>query len=127
MATDPGRIGRRTARPRAMASYVGQVVSGVVLVGLVAAHIVAQHFVVPDGLRSHADVIAWLRSPVVLVVEVAFLVIVTSHALLGLRAILFDFGFSTGTERRITRGVWLVGIVTVAYGVGLLAAILNAA
>jgi succinate dehydrogenase hydrophobic anchor subunit len=88
---------------------------------------VAQHFIVPTGLRYYEDVIAWLRNPVMIVVEVAFLVVVTYHALVGVRAILFDFGFSERTERRITRLLWVVGIVTVVYGVALFAAILNAA
>jgi hypothetical protein len=41
------------------------------------------------------------------------------------RAILFDFGFSERTERRITNVLVVVGIVTVVYGVALLAAIIN--
>jgi succinate dehydrogenase hydrophobic anchor subunit len=45
----------------------------------------------------------------------------------GIRAILFDFGFSERTERRITAVMWVVGIGTVAYGVALLWAIINAA
>ncbi len=88
---------------------------------------VAQHFIVPTGLRFYDDVIDWLRNPVMIVVEVAFLVVVTYHALVGVRAILFDFGFSERTEGRITLLLWVVGIVTVVYGVALFAAILNAA
>jgi succinate dehydrogenase / fumarate reductase membrane anchor subunit len=120
-------VDRPDGSPRPLAAFVGQVVSGVALLVLLAVHMVAQHFTVPTGLRYYDDVIAWLGHPVVVVVEVAFLVFVTYHALLGVRAILFDFGFSERTERRITRALWLVGIGTVVYGVGLLAAILSAA
>jgi succinate dehydrogenase hydrophobic anchor subunit len=64
---------------------------------------------------------------VVVVVEVAFLAFVTYHALLGVRAILFDIGFGEGAERLITQVLSVVGIVTVVYGVALFAMILNAA
>lgn len=127
MATEPRPIDRPDPGPRNAPVFVFQVISGAALLVLLGLHMVAQHFIVPTGLRFYEDVIAWLRNPVMIGVEVAFLVVVTYHALVGVRAILFDFGFSERTERRITNILWVVGIVTVGYGVALLAAILNAA
>jgi len=112
--------------PRHAPPFLGQVVSGAALLLLLGLHMIAQHFVVPTGLRDYASVIDWLGSPVVVFLEVAFLVVVTYHALIGVRAILFDFGFSGRTARLITNLLWVVGIVTVVYGVALFAAILNA-
>jgi succinate dehydrogenase hydrophobic anchor subunit len=106
-------------------SWVWQAVSGLAVLGLVTLHMVAQHFVVPEGIRDYAAVVAWLSSPVVVLLEVAFLVTVAWHGLLGLRAVLFDFGLSPRTERRVTRllaGVW---ILTVGYGVWLTAVIVG--
>jgi succinate dehydrogenase hydrophobic anchor subunit len=117
----------RDAGPRHAPPFLGQVVSGVALLVLLGFHMIAQHFVVPTGLRFYDDVIEFLQSPVVIVVEVSFLVVVTYHALVGLRAIIFDFGFSDRTQRLITNIFWVVGIVTLVYGVALFAAILNAA
>jgi len=117
----------RDEGPRSAPPFVGQVVSGAVLIVLLGLHMVAQHFIVPSGLRFYDDVIEWLSNPVMVAIEVAFLVFVTYHALVGVRAILFDFGFGKRTERLITNLLWVVGIVTVVYGVALLAAILNAA
>ena len=113
--------------PRHAPPFVGQVVSGAALIVLLGLHMIAQHFIVPTGLRYYQDVIDWLANPVMIVIEVAFLVFVTYHALIGIRAILFDFGFSRRTQRRITNVLWVVGILTIAYGVVLFAAILNAA
>jgi succinate dehydrogenase hydrophobic anchor subunit len=127
MATEPRPLDRPDAGPRTVPSFVGQVISGVALLVLLTLHMVAQHFIVPTGLRFYEDVIDWLRSPVMIAAEVAFLVFVTYHALLGVRAILFDFGFSARTERRITLVLWVVGIVTIVYGVGLFVIILGAA
>jgi succinate dehydrogenase cytochrome b556 subunit len=127
MTTDQQAVDRPAAGSRVIPAFVGQVLSGAVLLVLLTLHMVAQHFVAPTGLRYYEDVIDWLRTPAVLVIEIAFLVFVTYHAVTGVRAILFDFGFSERTERRITTALWVVGVVTVVYGVALLAAILNAA
>jgi succinate dehydrogenase hydrophobic anchor subunit len=127
MTTEPRPVDRPDAGPRHAPPFVGQVVSGAVLILLLGLHMIAQHFVVPTGLRFYDDVIEWLSNPVVIVLEVLFLVFVTYHALVGVRAILFDFGFSERTERRITNLLWVVGIATIGYGVALFAAILSAA
>ena len=100
-------------------SWVWQAVSGILVAGLVTVHMVAQHFVVPEGLRDFAAVVAWMSSPLVVLVELAFLVTVSWHGLLGLRAVLFDFGFSPGVERWITRILAAVWIATVGYGLWL--------
>jgi succinate dehydrogenase cytochrome b556 subunit len=125
MTTEQRALERPAARPRGIPAFVGQVLSGVVLLVLLTLHMIAQHFVVPTGLRYYQDVIDWLGNPVVVAVEVLFLTFVTYHALLGIRAILFDFGFSERTERRLTGIFVVVGIATVVYGVVLLAAIIN--
>ncbi|MDA8236306.1 MAG: hypothetical protein M0T75_00255 [Chloroflexi bacterium] len=127
MTSDQPAAARPEAGPRMVPGFVGQVLSGAALLVLLGLHMIAQHFVVPSGLRDFAAVVDWLRNPVVIVLEVAFLVVVTYHALLGVRAILFDFGFSERTEHRITGFLAVVGIATVAYGVALVAAILDAA
>lgn len=127
MTTDQQALDRPTAGSRGVPAFVVQVVTGAALLVLLTMHMIAQHFMVPTGLRFYEDVIEWLKNPAVIAVEVLFLTFVTYHALLGVRAILFDFGFSERTERRITGIFVVVGIATVIYGVALLAAIINAA
>ena len=127
MTTEPRPADSPDAGPRHAPAFVGQVVSGAALIVLLTIHMVAQHFIVPTGLRYYADVIAWLGNPLMVVIEVLFLLFVTYHALVGVRAILFDFGFSERAERRITNVLWVMGIGTVVYGLVLFAAILNAA
>jgi succinate dehydrogenase hydrophobic anchor subunit len=96
--------------------------SGVALLVLVTIHMVAHHFVVEEvgGLRTYAQVLDYIANPVMFVVEILFLVVVTTHAMLGLRSVLFDFGLSTKTKRMVARGLLVLGIVTVAYGVTLI-------
>jgi succinate dehydrogenase hydrophobic anchor subunit len=45
-----------------------------------------------------------------------FLVVVTAHAMLGLRSVLLDFGLSDRWRRLADRGLVVLGVVTVVYG-----------
>ena len=100
-------------------AWVAQALTGIGLLVLLTIHMIANHFVVPEGLRDFAAVVDYLSNPLVVAVEVTFLVLVTWHGLLGVRAILFDFGFSPATERRISRVLFALGVATVAYGLWL--------
>jgi succinate dehydrogenase hydrophobic anchor subunit len=92
--------------------------SGVALLVLLTVHMVANHFVIESvgGLRSYRQVIAYIGDPLILAVETLFLVVVTIHAMLGLRSVIFDFGLTDRTKRRVNRGLTTLGVVTVAYG-----------
>ena len=115
------------ARLVGAAPLAGQMASGAALLVLLALHIVAQHLVVPTGIRYAEDVVAGLGSPLMLAMEIAVLAVVTYHALAGVRVVLFDIGFSTRTEERISRLLSIAWVGTVIYGVALFAAILGAA
>ena len=80
--------------PKPTAAWLWQVFTGIGLVILLGLHFIANHFIAKGGLRDFADVVAYLRNPAILVLEVLFLLCVTSHALLGVRAILVDLGLS---------------------------------
>ena len=102
--------------PKATSSWLWQIITGVGLLFLLGFHLVAQHFIAKGGLRDFADVVTYLRNPLVLVLEVLFLICVATHAMLGVRAILLDFGLSDRTEQWLSRVLTTVGILTVAYG-----------
>lgn len=105
--------------PKPSWGWMLQAISGMLVLVLVTLHMIANHFVVKSGLRDFADVVAYLSNPVVVVLEVLFLVVVTWHGLLGLRAVIFDFGFSRRSESWITRILWVVGVAIVVYGLWL--------
>ncbi|MEO8423972.1 MAG: hypothetical protein ABI595_08665 [Actinomycetota bacterium] len=96
--------------------------SGAALLVLVTVHMIAHHFVVEEvgGLRTYAQVLDYISNPIMFAIEILFLVVVTTHAMLGLRSVLFDFGLSTRVKRLVARGLLALGIVTVAYGVTLI-------
>lgn len=99
--------------------WLAQAVSGILLVALVGLHWVAQHFLAAGGLRTYAEVVAYLRQPIIFELEAAFLIAVTAHALLGVRAILLDLGLSPRTDRMLRWALLLVGAATVWYGLDL--------
>ncbi len=105
--------------------WLGQAISGVALVGLLGLHWVAQHYLAAGGMRTYADVVAYLGNPLAVLLELAFLVVVTYHALMGMRAILLDLGPGERLTRLLDTGLILVGIATVLYGIELLRAIID--
>jgi succinate dehydrogenase hydrophobic anchor subunit len=98
--------------PKATSAWLWQVFTGVGLVILLGLHFIANHFIAKGGLRNFADVVAYLRNPIILGLELLFLVFVTTHALLGVRAILLDLGFSERTEKRLSQALTGVGVLT---------------
>jgi succinate dehydrogenase / fumarate reductase membrane anchor subunit len=111
--------------PKATASWLWQVITGMALLFLLGLHVIANHFIAKGGLRNFADVLAYLRNPVFLFLEVLFLVIVTSHAMLGIRAILLDFGLPDRVERWLSRALTAIGVLTVAYSLWLTWAVIH--
>jgi succinate dehydrogenase hydrophobic anchor subunit len=106
--------------PKPTASWLWQVFTGVALVLLLGLHLIANHFIAKGGLRDFADVVAYLRNPVFLVLEALFLVTVTTHAMFGVRAALLDFGLSQRTEKLLSQILIGAGILTVGYGLWLM-------
>ncbi|HEX2987050.1 MAG TPA: hypothetical protein VHS06_02640 [Chloroflexota bacterium] len=105
--------------------WLVQAVSGLLLVVLLLLHMIANHFVAAGGLQSFQDVVRYLSNPLILVLETAFLVTVTSHALLGVRAVLFDLNLSAGAKRAVTALLTVLGVAMVGYGVWLTSIILR--
>ena len=87
--------------------------TGMALVVLATMHIVAQHFIVHQkgGLRTYAEVLSYIGNPVIFVLEAAFLVAVTIHAMLGVRGVFGDLDLSPSTRRWVDRGLWVLGTV----------------
>ncbi len=105
--------------PKKSWTWYWQVFTGIALLLLLGLHFIANHFIVRGGLRDFADVVSYLRNPIILVLEVLFLVVVTIHAMLGVRAIVLDFGISDRAEKRLAQTLTVVGVLTVGYALWL--------
>ena len=97
-----------------------QVISGVLLLFLVGLHMIAQHFVVEGGLRTYEAVVAYLSHPVVWILEALLLLVVTFHAVLGVRAVVLDLNPSPRTFRWVQGALAALGFLAVIYGLWLL-------
>lgn len=116
---------RPSERSRVSWGWIVQAITGVLVLVLVTVHMVANHFIVSRGLRDTADVVAYLTNPFVMVWELVFLIVVTWHGLLGLRAIIFDFGLSDRAQRAVSWLLAIIGFVAVGYGFWLTAVIVS--
>jgi succinate dehydrogenase hydrophobic anchor subunit len=96
--------------------------TGIALLALLTVHMVAHHFVVESvgGLRTYDQVLDYIADPVIFAIEGLFLVVVTVHAMLGLRSVLFDLATGERARGWISRGLIALGALTIAYGLVLL-------
>lgn len=100
-------------------SWILQAITGVFVILLVGVHMIFQHFVAAGGLRTYADVVSYIRTPFFLAWETVFLIVVTWHALLGVRAIALDFGLKRSIERAFNWVLTIIGVGTIVYGLWL--------
>lgn len=97
--------------------WIIQAVTGLSLILLLGLHMIAHHFIVEGGLRTYQDVLDYVSNPVILVLEILFLIVVTPHAMLGLQGIILDLGPSKSAERTI---VWIFRIlIVIVWGYGI--------
>lgn len=106
-------------------SWILQAFTGGLLVVLLGLHMVVQHFVVEGGLRDYQQVVEYLSNPFVFLLEISFLIVVTWHALLGVRAVIFDLGLTPAAERKWTAALSIFGVVVIGYGIWLSATIVS--
>jgi succinate dehydrogenase hydrophobic anchor subunit len=97
-------------------TWIGQAVSGVLLMVILLLHMYFQHFEA-QGLLDAGEVVGHVSSPLIFALEILFIIVVTYHALLGIRVVVFDLSLSESTRRNISVGLTILGVVTAVYGV----------
>lgn len=100
-----------------------KILTGVLVVLILAVHLVVQHLVNPDGLLTFQQVVQWVSNPWVALMEGTFVVLVITHALLGVRSVILDLHPSQGVLRTLDMIFIVVGLVGIVYGFWLLRAI----
>ena len=123
MATLTTRQELSAQRDSAGTLWLVQSILGLLVIALLGLHMVAHHFIVEGGLRGFDQVIVYVQNPVIFVIEVAFLITVTVHALLGVRSVIMDLGLSGGRQRLLNWTILIVGGLTLAYGLWLAVAL----
>ena len=118
---------RPAAAGQAGRLWMVQAITGALLIVFLGLHLVAQHLLVPGGLRDYSAVVSYLRQPAALIAELGLLGSVIVHVVLGLRASVIELVKSPVLVRRITVGLWIVGVALFGYAVWLTAVIIAAA
>ncbi len=96
-----------------------KIITGPLLVILLGIHLVVNHFIGQTGLLTYADVIAYFQNPIIPVMEIAFLVTVVTHSLIGLRSIILDLQPSRAVLQVLDWILGIVGLASIVYGVWL--------
>ncbi len=76
-------------------------------------------------LSTYADVLAYIRNPLIWPLELLFLGSAIWHALLGIRAILLDLDLPTRLLRLADRLMLGLGAIAIVYGVWLTYTLVN--
>jgi len=97
-----------------------KIISGVLVIVLLFVHLVVNHLVPSEGLLSYEEVIAYVTTPGIALMEMTFLVVVVSHSLIGLRSIILDLNPSPGVLRVVNWVLTLIGVAAVVYGIWLM-------
>jgi len=93
-----------------------KIIAGFIVLVVIIVHMIVNHLVAPNGLLSYADVIAYYNNPVIPAMEIIFLVVVITHAFIGLRSIILDMNPSHGVIRWVNRLLFSVGLLAILYG-----------
>jgi succinate dehydrogenase hydrophobic anchor subunit len=100
---------------RQSSGWIWQAVTGVLLIVIVLLHMIFHHF--EEGLLSASQVVTHVANPAIFILEILFVLVVTYHALLGIKAVIFDLQLSDSTRQKVSLGLTVLGVVTVVYGV----------
>ena len=105
--------------------WLAKAATGALIVVLIGLHFTVNHLIAQGGLLTYADVVAYYQNPAIPVIEILFLAVVVTHALVGLRGILLDLRPSPGVLNTVTVALFGVGIVSIIYGTWLIIVIVG--
>jgi len=117
-----------TSRPKnneGVGLWLIKIAAGLLVFVVLGIHFVINHAVAPGGLLTYQDVIQYYKVPVVPVMEIIFLVVVVTHALLGVRSILLDLSLVQKIRRGVDGLFLALGAFAIIYGTWLVITLAN--
>lgn len=103
-----------------------KMISGPLIIIILLIHFIINHLAATEGgLLTWEGVVAYYQNPIIPIMEGLFLVLVVTHALIGLRSIVLDLKPSRGVLKLVDWGFAAVGAGFVVYGLWLIAAIIS--
>ncbi|PKO04493.1 MAG: hypothetical protein CVU41_16700 [Chloroflexi bacterium HGW-Chloroflexi-3] len=102
-----------------------KILTGFLVIVVLIIHLIVNHLIVEGGLLTYADVVRYYQNSIIPIMEIAFLIFVVTHALMGLRSVLLDLHPSNKVLRLINYGLVVLGIGSIAYGIWLVLVIVG--
>jgi succinate dehydrogenase hydrophobic anchor subunit len=102
-----------------------KILPGFLVIFVLIIHLIVNHLIVEGGLLTYADVVRYYQNPIIPIMEIAFLIFVVTHALMGLRSVLLDLHPSNKVLRLINYGLVVLGVGSIAYGTWLILVIVG--
>jgi succinate dehydrogenase / fumarate reductase membrane anchor subunit len=102
-----------------------KILTGFLVIVVLIIHLIVNHLVVEGGLLTYADVVRYYQNPIIPIMEIAFLIFVVTHALMGLRSVLLDLHPSNKVLRLINYSLFVLGVGSIAYGTWLVLVIVG--
>lgn len=101
--------------------WLTKIVTGPLLLLILGLHLAVNHYAgsMPSGLMTYEDVILYFQNPLVVAIEILFLVTVVTHSLIGFHGILLDLNPSRNLLLIFTWLHVILGVSAVGYGVWL--------
>jgi succinate dehydrogenase hydrophobic anchor subunit len=98
-----------------------KIVTGPLLLLILGLHLTVNHYMgsLPSGLMTYEDVIRYFQNPLIVAIELLFLVTVVTHSLIGFHGILLDLHPSRKVLIVFTWLHAILGVAAVGYGVWL--------
>lgn len=98
-----------------------KIATGPLLVLVLILHFIANHYLgsMSSGLKTYDDIIRYFQNPIIVAIEILFLVTVVTHSLLGFHGILLDMH---PPRNLLVISTWLhiiIGVSAVVYGIWL--------
>ena len=103
-----------------MWAWLIKLATGPLLVILLVIHLIVNHYTgSAAGLMNYSDVVRYFQNPLIVGMEILFLITVITHSLLGVRSVLLDMHPSPRTLGVINIVLTVVGVGFVVYGIWL--------
>ncbi|MHB1481162.1 MAG: succinate dehydrogenase/fumarate reductase transmembrane subunit [Bellilinea sp.] len=106
-------------RNEGAARWLIKIVAGLFIVVLLGIHFVVNHLVAPGGLLTYADIVKYYQNPIVVIMEITFLIVVVIHSFLGLRSIILDLNPSRNVLKVTNYFLLILGAALITYGIWL--------
>lgn len=102
-------------------TWLLKIVTGPLLLLVLSLHFIVNHYLgsMSSGLMTYDDVIRYFQNPLIVAIEILFLVTVVTHSLLGFHGILLDMH---PPRKLLVISTWLhvmIGVSAVVYGIWL--------